>query len=89
MVLLGIMASQFMSLLDEGVADTGERLVKSKLLKWLRSGTASWRGGKDELLVKCVGFDYCVVTAGGSSATRCGLSLDQVMKSFLVAITAC
>jgi hypothetical protein len=41
MVLLGIMVSQFMSLLDGGVVDVGERLVESKQLQWFRSGAPS------------------------------------------------
>jgi hypothetical protein len=41
MVLLGIMASQFISLLDGGVADTVERLMESKQLQWFRSGAPS------------------------------------------------
>jgi hypothetical protein len=62
-------------LLVGGVADTDERLVKSKL----------WRGGKDELLVECGGFDCCVVTLGDLAAWPV---LDQVLKSLLLAIMA-
>jgi hypothetical protein len=41
MVLLGIMVSKSMPLLVGGVANAVEKLVKSKLLEWLRSGAAS------------------------------------------------
>jgi hypothetical protein len=54
MVLLRIMGSQFMSILIGGVADTDKRLVESKLLEWLPSGTVSWRGGRDGLLLECM-----------------------------------
>jgi hypothetical protein len=50
MVLLGIMVSQSMALLVGSVADSGERLVESKLLEWLQPGAASRRGDRDGLL---------------------------------------
>jgi hypothetical protein len=40
MMLLEIMVSQSIPLLVGGDVDAGERLVESKLLEWLRSGTA-------------------------------------------------
>jgi hypothetical protein len=46
-VFLGIMVSQFMSLLIGGVVDAAERLVESKLLERLRSGIVSRHCGKD------------------------------------------
>jgi hypothetical protein len=58
MVLLVIMVSQSMSLLIVGVVDADERLVESKLLEWLRSGAASWCGGRGRLLLEC-GDIYC------------------------------
>jgi hypothetical protein len=60
MVLLGIMVSQFMSLLDGGVVDVGERLVESKQLQWFRSGAPSWRGGRDGLILERRGYDRSV-----------------------------
>jgi hypothetical protein len=51
---------QSRSLLIGGVADADERLVESKLLEWLRSGAASWCGGRGGLLLKCGDIDCCV-----------------------------
>jgi hypothetical protein len=53
MVDFGIMVSQSMFLLAERVADANERIVDSKLIEWLRFGTASWRGAKVGLLLEC------------------------------------
>jgi hypothetical protein len=68
MVLLGIMVSQSMPLLAGGVADAGERLVESKVLKWLWSGAASWRGGGDGLLLECDNLDSCMFAEDGGGS---------------------
>jgi hypothetical protein len=70
MVLLGIMVSQSILLLVGGVADTGERLVESKLLEWLRSGAASWVGDRDMLLLECGGLHYCLFAEDGGGFHR-------------------
>jgi hypothetical protein len=68
MVLLGIMVSQSMPLLAEGVADADERLIESKLLEWLQSTAVSQRGDKGRLLLECGGLDCCLfVEDGGES----------------------
>jgi hypothetical protein len=78
------MVSQSMSLLAGGVADTGERLVESKQLEWLRSGVASWCGARDELLLERGDFDYCMVVedGGGSGRLKGGVVLapDPALK---------
>jgi hypothetical protein len=84
MVLLGIIVSQSMYLLVGGVVDTGERLVESKLLKWLRSGVASWRGNRDGLLLEGGGLGYCMFAedGGGSGRLKGGVALapDPALK---------
>jgi hypothetical protein len=70
MVLLGIMVSQSMPLLVGSVADSGERLVESKLLEWLQPGIASRRGDRDGLLLKCGSLDCCVVAEDGGGLGR-------------------
>jgi hypothetical protein len=68
MVLVRIVVSQHMLLLAEGDAGAGERFVEPKLLERLRSGIASWRGGRDVLLLECGGLDCCIfVEEGGGS----------------------
>jgi hypothetical protein len=42
------------------IADADERLVKPKILEWLRYDAASWHGGKNGLLLKCDGLDFFV-----------------------------
>jgi hypothetical protein len=73
-----------MPLLVEGVADTGERLVESKLLEWLQSGAASWCGNRNGLLLECGGLDCCVfVEDGGGSGSLYGgvaLALGPTLK---------
>jgi hypothetical protein len=54
------MVSQSMPLLVGGVADAGERLVESKLLEWLQSGTTPWHGDMDELFLECGDLDCSV-----------------------------
>jgi hypothetical protein len=84
MVLLGIMVSQSISLLAGCVADAGERLVESKLSVGLRFGAASWRGGKDGLLLECDGLDcgMFVEDGGGFGRLKGGLALapDLALK---------
>jgi hypothetical protein len=84
MVLLGIMVSQSMPLLVRGVADAGERLVKSKLLEWLQSGVASWRGDWDGLLLESSDVGCCVFPedGGGSGRLNGGVALapDLALK---------
>jgi hypothetical protein len=84
MVFLGIMVSQSISLLVGGVADAGERLVKSKLLEWFRSGVVSWRGGRDGLLLECGDLDCYVFVedGGGSGRLKGGVALapDPALK---------
>jgi hypothetical protein len=84
MVFLGIMVSQSMPLLAGGVADTGERLVESKLLEWLRSGAASWCGGRDGLLLECSVLDCCVFAEDGGRSGRLkggvALAPDSALK---------
>jgi hypothetical protein len=70
MVLLGITVSQSMPLLVRGVADTNERLMESKLLEWLESGVALWRGNRDGLLLEYGGLDCCVFTEDGGGSGR-------------------
>jgi hypothetical protein len=59
-----------MPLLVGGVADVGERLVESKLLKWLQSGVASRLGNKDKLLFECGGLDCCLFVKDGGGSGR-------------------
>jgi hypothetical protein len=63
MVLVGIMVSQPMLLFVGGDAGAGERFVEPKLLEWLRTGIAPWRGGRDRLLLECGGLECCCVFA--------------------------
>jgi hypothetical protein len=74
MVLVGIMVSQSMLLFVGGDAGVGERFVEPKLLEWLRSGVAPWRGGGDRLLLECSGLDCCVFAeeVGDPAALRVG-----------------
>jgi hypothetical protein len=73
-----------MLLLVGGDASAGERFVEPKLLEWLRSDTASWRGGKDKLFLECGRLDYCmfVEDGGGSGRLKSGvaLALDPGLK---------
>jgi hypothetical protein len=84
MVLVGIMVSQPMLLFVGGDAGAGERFVEPKLLEWLRSGVAPWRGGGDRLLVECSGLDYYVFAENGGGSCRIkggvALALDPVLK---------
>jgi hypothetical protein len=77
MVLLVIMLSQSMPLLVGGVTDAGERLVESKIFERLRSSIASWRGGRDELLLECGDLDCCMFAedVGGSGRLMGGVAL--------------
>jgi hypothetical protein len=56
MVLVGIMVSQPILLFVGGDAGAGERFVEPKLLEWLRSGVAPWRGGRNKLFFGCGGL---------------------------------
>jgi hypothetical protein len=73
-----------MLLFVRGDAGAGERFVEPKLLKWLRSDVALWRGGGDRLLLECGGLDCCVFAkdGGGSGRLKGGvaLALDPVLK---------
>jgi hypothetical protein len=85
MALVGIMVSQPMLMFVGGDAGAGERFVEPKLLEWLRSGIAPWRGGRDRLLLECSGLECCCVFAedGGRSGRLKGgmaLALDPVLK---------
>jgi hypothetical protein len=84
MVLVRIMVSQPMLLFVGGDASAGERFVEPKLLEWLRSGVALWRGGGDRLLLECGGLDCCVFAedGGGSGRLKGGVALapDPVLK---------
>jgi hypothetical protein len=51
MVLVGIMVSQPILLFVGGDAGAGERFVEPKLLEWLRSGVAPWRGSGNKLFL--------------------------------------
>ena len=70
MVFVGIMVSQSMLLLVEGVANSGERLVESKLLERFGSDVASWRGNGEELLLECGGVVYCRSAEDGGGFGR-------------------
>jgi hypothetical protein len=65
MVLVRIMVSQPMLLLVGGDAGVGERFVEPKLLERLRFGIASWRGGRDVLLLECGERDCCMFAEEG------------------------
>jgi hypothetical protein len=69
-----------------GVADAGEGLVDSKLLEWLRFGAASWRGGRDGLLLECGDLDCCVFMEDGGGSGRLkgevALAPGLVLKRF-------
>jgi hypothetical protein len=84
MVLVGIMVSQPMLLFVGGDAGAGERFVEPKLLEWLRSGVAPWRGGGDRLLWECGGLDCCVFAkdCGESGRLKGGVALapDPMLK---------
>jgi hypothetical protein len=84
MVLVGIIVSQPMLLFVGGDTGADERFVEPKLLEWLRSGVALWRGGGDRLLLECGGLDCCVFAEddGGSGRLKGGVALapDPVLK---------
>jgi hypothetical protein len=84
MVLFGIMVSQPMLLLVGDDAGAGERFVEPKLLEWLRSDAASWRGGKDMLFLECGRLGRCMFAedGGGSGRLKGGVALasDPVLK---------
>jgi hypothetical protein len=67
MVLVRINVSQPMLLLIGGVDGTGESIVESKLLEWLRSSVAS----RDGLLSECDGVDSCWSAEDGGGGTGC------------------
>jgi hypothetical protein len=46
------------------------RLVEFKLLEGLRFGAASWRGGKDGLLLECNGLDRGMFVEDGGGFIR-------------------
>jgi hypothetical protein len=69
-MVLGIMVSRSLLLLIGGVTGADERLVESKLLEWLRSGTMSWCGGRDGLLLECDSGNYCWCTKEGRGFDR-------------------
>jgi hypothetical protein len=79
MVLLGIMVSESMPLLARGVADADEKLVECKVLKWLRSGAALWRGDREGLLLECDNLDCCVFAedGGGSGRLKGGVAISS------------
>jgi hypothetical protein len=58
------------ALLVGGDAGTDERFVEPKLLEWLRSGIASWRGGRDVLLLECGSLDCCMLAEEGGGSGR-------------------
>jgi hypothetical protein len=78
MVFLRIMVSQSIPLLVGGVADTGERLVESKLLEWLRFDAVSWHGDIYEFFLEGDDLDCCVIAEddGGSG----GVALARVRR---------
>jgi hypothetical protein len=84
MVLVRIMVSQPMLMFVGGDAGAGERFVEPKLLEWLQSGIALWRGAGDRLLLECGGLDCCVFVedGGGSGRLKGGVALapDPVLK---------
>jgi hypothetical protein len=80
MVLVGIMVSQPMLLLVGGDAGARERFVELKLLEWFQYGSASWRGGRDGLLLECGGLDGCVFVedSAGSGHLKGRVALTQI-----------
>jgi hypothetical protein len=84
MVLVGIMVFQPILLFVGGDAGAGERFVEPKLLEWLRSGVALWRGGGDRLLLECGGLACCVFAEDGGGSGRLkgevALAPDPVLK---------
>jgi hypothetical protein len=75
-----------MLLLIGGDASAGERFLEPKLLEWLRSDAASWRGGKDMLFLECGRLGRCMFAedGGGSGRLKGGVALapNQVLKKF-------
>jgi hypothetical protein len=73
-----------MPLLVGGVSDAGKKLVESKLSEWLRSGTASWCGNRDGLLLECSDIDCCMFAEDGGGYGRLkggvALTLDSALK---------
>jgi hypothetical protein len=63
--------------------------VESKLLEWLRSGAASWCGGRDGLLLECGDLDCCVFAEDGGGSDRIkgrcgagpGFSVEEVHRA--------
>jgi hypothetical protein len=84
MVLVGITVSQPMLLLVGCDAGANKRFVEPKLLEWLQSGVASWRGDSDEMLLECGGLDCSMFAkeGGGSSRVKSGMALapNPVLK---------
>jgi hypothetical protein len=58
--------------------------VEPKLLEWLRSDVALWRGGRDRLFLECGGLGCCIFAedGGGSGRLKGGVAMapNQVLK---------
>jgi hypothetical protein len=84
MVLFRIIVSQPMLMFVEGDTGTSERFMEPKLLEWLQSGVALWRGSGDRLLLEYDGLDCCVFVKDGEGFGRlkggAALALDPVLK---------
>jgi hypothetical protein len=77
MMLVGIVVSQPMLLFVGGDAGAGKESVEPKMLEWLRSRVALWRGGMDVRLLECGGPNCCmfVKEGGGSGRQKGGVAL--------------